>query len=58
MRYLFSLLITIGALAVSFVVFVFVCWLSGQKPTVNDYTFVLVVNLMWQFYHETLKRKI
>ena len=57
MRYLFSFLITIIILIVSFVAYAFVCWLFDNKPTFTNYTFVLIVNLMWQFYHEGMKDK-
>jgi len=57
MRYLFSFLITIIILIVSFVAYAFVCWLFDNKPTFTNFTFVLIVNLMWQFYHEGMKDK-
>lgn len=57
MRFLFSLLATVAVLFVSFVVYIFTCWLIGDKTDLTGYTFVLTVNLMWQFYYETLKRR-
>lgn len=56
MRHLYAVLITLVCLVVSFAVYAFMCWILGLRPTQADFTFVLVVNLMFQFYSDVLKR--
>ena len=57
MRHLFTALTLVaGLLVLSFAVYAFLCWLFGNKPTLTGFTFVLVVNLMVQFYYEEFKR--
>lgn len=56
MRYLYAVLITLVCLVVSFAVYAFMCWILGLRLTQADFTFVLVMNLMIQFYSDVLKR--
>ncbi len=57
MKYLFALLMTVAVLAVSAIVYAFLCWIIENRPTFSGFTLVLVVNLMFQFYCETFKGK-
>ena len=56
MRHLYALLTTVASLIVTFAVYALMCWILDHEPTQADFTFVLVVNLMFQFYCEALKR--
>ena len=55
-RYLFTFLMTVAMLALSLMIYVFMCWIFGYRPTFCGYTFVTLVSVMFQFYAETLRR--
>ena len=55
MRHLFAVLITAAILVVTFVVYVLLCWLISDRPTLAGFTFILVVNIMFLFYDEYFK---
>lgn len=57
MRHLYAVLTTAACLAVSFVVYAFMCRLFGHRLTLAGFTFALVVSLMFQFCDAEFKRK-
>lgn len=56
MRHLYAVLTTASILVVTFAAYAFMCWIIGDRPTQAGFTFVLVVNLMFQFYEDVFKR--
>lgn len=57
MKCIFAFLLVILTLAISLSICVLVGLLLEHKPTIEDFTFILIVNLMWQYYIDLLKRE-
>ena len=49
MRHLCAILLTAGLLVVSFVVYIIICRIFGQRPTMDGFTITLVVALTLQY---------
>ena len=55
-RDLFAFLMTVAVLALSLAIYALMCWIMGYRLTLCGFTFVMAVNLMFQFYAEILRR--
>lgn len=57
MRYVFAFLLTMVAVLTTFVTCVFLNRVFECNITFDEFTFILVMNFMFQYYCDTLKRK-
>lgn len=48
---------TLATMFVTLIAYVFICWVFNYKPTQLGYTFILVVNMIFNFNCEILKKK-